>query len=151
MRALPASSDSRVDWVAVLLEMLPFAAVLLLFAAIQANSPAVLMVTIGVSLLSGGGWWRIGRPKAGIIIALGRGIVFVYALSFGVTEEIKAVSVPVDGATADGSGQSVIDAALMFFLLSTLASATVVGAVSRFVPASTPASGPAGSPESARG
>lgn len=127
-----ADPSGRIDWLAVFLELAPFAAVPLLFLALEWDSPAVLVVAIGVSLAAGLGWWRIGRPKAGVMVLLARGIIFVYALGYGVTEQVNELA----GEQITGrDGQTVIDAALWFFLLSTIASAVGAGYFSRWAPA----------------
>ena len=65
-----------------------------------------------------------------MMIMLARGIIFVYALSFGVTEQINELA----GEQVTGrDGQTVIDVALWFYLLSTIASAVAVGYFSRWL------------------
>lgn len=127
MRAFP----DRIDWLAVLLELVPFAALGVLFVALEWDSAVLLTAAIGVSLASGMGWWRIRRPKVGVMILLARGIIFIYALGFGVTEQVNELA----GDEISGrDGQAVIDAALWFFLLSTIASAVACGYFSRWQP-----------------
>ena len=123
---------NRIDWLAVLLELAPFIAVPMLFLALEWGSAPMLVAAIGVSLASGLGWWRIGRLRAGVMILLARGIIFVYALGYGVTEQVNELA----GEQITGrDGQTVIDAALWFFLLSTTVSAVACGYFSRWAPA----------------
>lgn len=130
-RAEPIAPAARVGWLAVLLELAPFVAVPVLFLALELSSAVLLGAAIAVSLASGIGWWRIGRLKAGVMILLARGIIFVYALGYGVTEQVNELA----GEQVTGrDSQTVIDAALWFFLLSTTASAVAVGYFSRWLP-----------------
>ena len=126
---LPLPLSRRIDWLAPLLELAPFSAMLVLFASILLDSLGLLVAAVGVALLSGGGWWRTGRGRTGLIIALGRAIVFVYGLGWGLTARVNEIYGP-EQATHTSAGQHWIDGALLFFLISTIASAVAVGVLS---------------------
>lgn len=119
---------------AAALELIPFAAVPL-FVLWLFGDPPVYNLAFPLSLVSGLGYWRIGRPGTGCLVALIRAVVLLVLTLVTYVVFVDTFFCDIDDHNARCSGGSLVvylalvTALLGAFVVSTVGSAIAVGVI----------------------
>ena len=127
------------DWRAVALELIPLTALIPL--ALFDWSPAAIVTALGLGLLSGAGWWRLGYRKLGLWIALLRGAVLVVLLNLAINASMREAYFSDSGSVLELDATGLTFLAGSFFLVTVLCSATFVARASKRRQAAQPSAG----------
>lgn len=133
--------ERDVDWVAVLLELIPLVSVLLVVWFFLNGGTGRFGLTLLPLLVTGAGWWKIGRGGIGCALALVRGIVLAATIVISILMIVFALGCAfgdeVDSGCADDATRAWIGflVSLAFFCavayLVPIASAIMVAFASR--------------------